>query len=520
MSMIIAGSTRGVWPPNIGPLTEIQPFTYEDALTYTDVLGSMKKYIKFVLVPYLETVVGELNEINAGVITAITDKLEEQTADVVAKLEAQDAANDVKIADLETYVNEQIQLIINDSIQVQDPVVAGMVNDDESQTRTALDTKYAGKSLEGVVTSIQGDIVELGEEIVTSEERVTKYPVFNLSSDTLRRSNIAFGRAAAGGEPFRICVVGDSTGQGFENVQKSFPTFLINSLRRRGIPTLPGIIAPAKSIPDARWAALGGWDLSNVIGPAGGTWRSEAGNPNALFYQPLEEHTSISMHYVVQATGGKFKVDHVGTVLGIVDTSVGTPNTYTKTTWPVTGGTVDAAGAISEVVDGPVNILGFEYLNTAYKHIATVSNLSQNGVSAQDWADISLSLKGIEYVKPDLTYVLLGINDSQELRPTNVFIDKIDNIVNTAKLSGDVVLIAFPESQPDVFGQPTTALQAEYLVALDAYAKANAIPYFDFNLRSGGYSNYTTNPWYRDPVHQSTDANGTIAEVLANILVS
>ncbi len=144
MSMIFGGSTRAGWPPNVGPVTEVQSFTYEDALTVTDILAALKKYITQTLVPYLQEVVGELNENNAEMIAEITAKLAEQTADVVALLAAQDAENDAKISALTQYVNEQVQLIINDAIEVQDPVVAGIVADTDSATRTALDDIYIG----------------------------------------------------------------------------------------------------------------------------------------------------------------------------------------------------------------------------------------------------------------------------------------------------------------------------------------------------------------------------------------
>lgn len=145
MTNLISGGFGRTWPPNYGPLAEIQSFTYEDSLTHTDILAAMKHYIKFVLVPYLQNVVGELNEINQELIADVTAKLEAQMAEVEAKLDAQDAENDAKIAALTQYVNEQVQLIIEDSIQVQDPVVAALLNDPDSATRVAADAIYGNK---------------------------------------------------------------------------------------------------------------------------------------------------------------------------------------------------------------------------------------------------------------------------------------------------------------------------------------------------------------------------------------
>lgn len=128
---IIPGTSAYLWPPAPGPVVQIQPFTYSDGITFVEILYALKQYITDEIVPAFNAFPGQVNE---AVVKLV--------AEVDAHLAEQSAANDVKIQELVTYVNEQVQLIIDDSIDVQDPVVAGMFNNPSSQTRQAADSLY------------------------------------------------------------------------------------------------------------------------------------------------------------------------------------------------------------------------------------------------------------------------------------------------------------------------------------------------------------------------------------------
>lgn len=154
MSMIVTGFAAGLRVPNPGPMTQIQPFTYEDGLTFAEILYELKRYIQRTLVPYLNEVVGELDEKVAKLVNDVNAALDAQIAEVEEKLNAQDAENDQKILELTNYVNEQVQLIIEDSIQVQDPVMAGIMGDDESDTRGVTDLLYAPFSVKPTVDTL------------------------------------------------------------------------------------------------------------------------------------------------------------------------------------------------------------------------------------------------------------------------------------------------------------------------------------------------------------------------------
>lgn len=107
--------------------THITPFTYRDGATYLEVLESLRKYIRDILVTHIDD---------------SFDAIEDYVNKAVAAIEIE-VNND--IAELTEKVNDAIQSIINNSITVQDPVVAQLLNDPESETRVEADQIFANK---------------------------------------------------------------------------------------------------------------------------------------------------------------------------------------------------------------------------------------------------------------------------------------------------------------------------------------------------------------------------------------
>lgn len=120
------------------PLTEIQPFTYRDGMTYAMKLEALASYVTLTLVPEIERIIKESN-----------DHVDEEIAALIIAVNAAILANkeytDEQIAEMRQYVDDAVASIIGDSITVQDPVVAALVNNALSATRVALDALYQPK---------------------------------------------------------------------------------------------------------------------------------------------------------------------------------------------------------------------------------------------------------------------------------------------------------------------------------------------------------------------------------------
>lgn len=97
------------------PTSSVQPFTYKDGMSYLQILERLRGYVTKTLVP------------------AIQEEIENFEEDV-----------ENNFATLVEYVNAAIEQIINNSITLQDAVMAGIINS-ESVTRGILDDLYQPK---------------------------------------------------------------------------------------------------------------------------------------------------------------------------------------------------------------------------------------------------------------------------------------------------------------------------------------------------------------------------------------
>ena len=100
--------------PSYRPYTNIQPFTVRDGATYLIVLESLRTWIRDTLVPHVDNEIGGLSESWAEQVTAVTDAF----------------ANEV---------DRLVQEMVDNAIELQDPVMLALLNDVESLTRSKID---------------------------------------------------------------------------------------------------------------------------------------------------------------------------------------------------------------------------------------------------------------------------------------------------------------------------------------------------------------------------------------------
>lgn len=166
--------------PPFQPVPQITPFTYRDGVTYLEKLTGLGNYIDRVIVPFINENFDKLSndfkeQVNILIIE-VNAAILEMEEHVNENLEQQNQQVDQKITDLTTYVNAQVQSIINESIEVQDSVVAGILGNDTSDSRTVTDTLYADKATETEVNTVSETINNgrlsdetLREEFVTRD---------------------------------------------------------------------------------------------------------------------------------------------------------------------------------------------------------------------------------------------------------------------------------------------------------------------------------------------------------------
>jgi len=144
------------------PVPNVTPFTIRDGVTMLKKIDYINKYIDRVLIPWINENFAELadefeTQVNA-LLMQVNAALTEQSENVTEQLNLQDAEVEAQLAsnlttvntaitNLTTYVDAAVATIIGDSVVVQDPVVAGIFDDEESDTRVVTDLVYASNDV-------------------------------------------------------------------------------------------------------------------------------------------------------------------------------------------------------------------------------------------------------------------------------------------------------------------------------------------------------------------------------------
>lgn len=196
----------------------ITPFTYKDGLTYLSILEDLRRYIRDIVVPHsdasfkslTEAVEQEITElVNAvneslasqaeGVNNALTEQtedvaqrisvltnsvndkisnvttaLEQQSAEVSAELAEQNALVVSRLAENIENVNAAIATIIDNTIEVSDPVITGVLRDNTSTGRRAV-AEIASENAGTFGFASLGDSITAAGQNDPAEGRVISY---------------------------------------------------------------------------------------------------------------------------------------------------------------------------------------------------------------------------------------------------------------------------------------------------------------------------------------------------------
>ncbi len=111
--------------------SRVTPFTYPDFMTHTILVESLRKWITDVVVPWLED---QLESVTDELLNDINSLIEQVNS---ALVEEQEWVTE-KIASLEDLVNDAVQQIINSTIEIGDPIVAGILANEDSASARAV----------------------------------------------------------------------------------------------------------------------------------------------------------------------------------------------------------------------------------------------------------------------------------------------------------------------------------------------------------------------------------------------
>lgn len=356
-----------------------------------------------------------------------------------------------------------------------DTAIKQAIQDPASQTAAAL------------TTSIDAAVAPLASQVAP--------PVQTRSTAAMTQTLTTLAAVRAGLADARWIFIGDSVTSAIGATRAtSLVTGVVNrlaamsALAHRGFDICP---SPDTSV-DPRFTVGSGWAISGGVGPAGGSYYGATGASGSLTFAADFECDTVDIWLLHRAGGGTVQPKVKGNNWGAaIDTSVGSG--WTKTTRNGFTSAPDNTFTLTGPTGGDVYFLGFDAYHSTQRRVR-IGNWGFPGSSSQGWASVASSTDSFYFYGPDLTFIMLGINDANPGNPsspvtTSAFYSAMDTLVSISKIGGrDVVLMTPPQPSPSSGIQATVE---GYNAQIFALAAAKDCPVIDLYTRFGVHG---TNP--------------------------
>lgn len=251
----------------------------------------------------------------------------------------------------------------------------------------------------------------------------------------------------------------------------------------------------------------GGSSTTNTI--AGDMLRCTAG-VSPLAFTPTNQVDTFVAYYVQNTGFGAMtaQIDSGGTTaINTAGTAAVIKQTFTTTLGSHTFNLARTSGQVF--------LVGVIAFNSAQKE-TTVINGGFSGSKAADWNTVNGvwdPLLVIPQLVPDLTIICLTVNDWVAATSTSAYTISIQNIINVAKTTGDVVLMSGPASQTTSAPQAT---QDIYTNITKSLAASNNLRFLNMTAALGNWA--TNNALSRE--FDSLHPNGTYYSLQAALVNS
>lgn len=325
----------------------------------------------------------------------------------------------------------------------------------------------------------------------------------------------------------RILCVGDSTFVGAGDsvagtiaTSRSMPTRLASLLNSSVTPAVISLAVPSTNLgapfPDGRWTLGSGWSQVSYGAASGAAYQATAAAGN-LVYTPSPQVLcdGFYVYYLgnnspalgtlgCTATGGSPTPINTGTL------AAGTYRTL------VAAGSASSSNSltIANSVAGSF-IVGVEPVLSTKSQVL-VGNASVGYAATGNWQTPG-TFSGVQFIQtvaPDLTLISLGINDGLAGQSVANYQTYMQNIINAAKNSGDVLLCDFLPNN-STFIQNNLKLYQPVVANL---AASNNCAYLSIFNRWGGA--YNANFMYSDGTHGNDQGYWDWAQFVANVIAN
>ena len=329
---------------------------------------------------------------------------------------------------------------------------------------------------------------------------VSTAPSIQATQNQLTNWRLAKAKTALGIADTRVLLVGDSTtwGEGVTNWPTSSPATgswptrlanLINAINPTFSAQAEGGGSYASASADVQFTLTGGWITNGGFGFAQASFKTTSAG--TLTYTPVGGYTldtcdiySVtspgSGSMTAQMTGGASTPINLASANGInLTTITGTPGTSQVVTITQVSGT----------------IFGVSYIDcySSATHKIRFANAAVPGTAAVTWQNNAAVFNSIPMLKkysPDLTIIMLGINDAAAGESAATYTGYLQTIITAAQSVNSSVIICtiFPSQNADPY-IAQYALEQTYQNPTAGLTAVNNIPLIDIWGRYGGLYN-------------------------------
>jgi lysophospholipase L1-like esterase len=323
---------------------------------------------------------------------------------------------------------------------------------------------------------------------------VNYFPVKNKNFPTLKW-DAAKAKASSGFGNAKVVFIGDSTTAGafaynpadyINAAPFGVPGRVAALMTANGAPSSVGNTFGAHGLAtaallleyDTRMVFGAGWSQFSGIRSLGGEIISNASASLTTFsFTPIATFDTIDIYYVASNGYGTFTADIGAGALATVNANNGGTPVVTKLSLTVAAGTHTVN--INKTVAGNIFIVGI----STYKNNNEVQviNLGEAGIRADNYlgAGNYAHAPALAVLQPNLSVINLGINDCRDVTPNiTLYTSKMQSIINTCKLYGDVVL-ATPNP---ISGAPNSE---SYYAVIRELAITNSLNLLDYSIEMG-----------------------------------
>ena len=349
-----------------------------------------------------------------------------------------------------------------------------------------------------------------GDDVLTSPNR--------LSLGYLPKWRAAIAKVRKGDSDAKLLFVGDSTTGQTSTIA---PAATISSYVCKfmdgfnSLPFVNGLALPpvgSALTNDTRWTAGAGWPASRNHGFAQMAWQAASPGGSLVYADNRINADRFDIYYLQNTGFGTI----TATATGGAGTPVATAGAVAINKATISAGSASTSNTLTLTATGTVYVVAIEpWLSTTRK--VRVGNVGVPSSTSGSWVLSNNDFGAVPSIKkyaPDLTIIMLGINDSLSAVAEGVYSSNIQQLITAAQISGDVIL-----ATPLVGnGEPYATWVPKYG---DALRNQVALPVLDTANRVGTWSGpWTTAGFVTDQTHPNELGNTDIASFIASALKS